>query len=92
MLLTLLTILTLVECPPDIAYHPYTCRVHSQHAPNTTYPYACIVPSQHCLPSLRLRGALLTCSRHHLSLRFRITSIVYGGLLAYMMKAITKIF
>ncbi|MBW0576421.1 hypothetical protein O181_116136 [Austropuccinia psidii MF-1] len=24
---------------------------------------------QHCLPSLRLRGALLTCSQHHFSLR-----------------------
>ncbi|MBW0542481.1 hypothetical protein O181_082196 [Austropuccinia psidii MF-1] len=45
---TLLTILTLAECPPNTAYHPY----------------ACVVPS-----------------RHHLSLRLCITSIVYGGLL-----------
>ncbi|MBW0564517.1 hypothetical protein O181_104232 [Austropuccinia psidii MF-1] len=44
---TLLTILTLAECPPDTAYHPYTCGVPSQHAPDTTYPYACVVPSQH---------------------------------------------
>ncbi|MBW0521685.1 hypothetical protein O181_061400 [Austropuccinia psidii MF-1] len=91
MLPTLLTILTLAECTPDTAYHPYACVVSSRHAPDTTYPYACVVPSQHCLPSLHSRGALPTCSQHHLSLRFCITSIVCSGLLAYMMNAIAKI-
>ncbi|MBW0528409.1 hypothetical protein O181_068124 [Austropuccinia psidii MF-1] len=47
--------------------------------------------SQHCLPSLRSQSALPTCSQHHLSLRFHITSIVYGGLLAYTMNTIAKI-
>ncbi|MBW0555089.1 hypothetical protein O181_094804 [Austropuccinia psidii MF-1] len=87
---------------PNTTYHPYACGVHSRHAPDTTYPYACVVPSRHHL-SLRLCGALLTpliltlaeclstCSRHDLSLRFRPTSIVYGGLLAYTMNAIAKI-
>ncbi|MBW0525263.1 hypothetical protein O181_064978 [Austropuccinia psidii MF-1] len=63
---------------PDTAYHPYACGVHSQHAPNTAYhPYA--------------RSALPTCSQHHLSLCFQVTSIVYGGLLAYTITAIAKI-
>ncbi|MBW0588890.1 hypothetical protein O181_128605 [Austropuccinia psidii MF-1] len=45
---TQLTILTLKECPPDTAYHPYAHVVPSRHAPDTTYdPYACVVPSQH---------------------------------------------
>ncbi|MBW0549576.1 hypothetical protein O181_089291 [Austropuccinia psidii MF-1] len=35
---TLLTILTLAECPPNTAYHPYACGVHSRHAPDNTYP------------------------------------------------------
>ncbi|MBW0548649.1 hypothetical protein O181_088364 [Austropuccinia psidii MF-1] len=79
-------------CPPNTACHPYACVVPSRHAPNTAYhPYAHVVPSRHCLPSLRLRGALPTCSQHHLSLRFRTTSIVYGGLLAYTMNAIAEI-
>ncbi|MBW0580879.1 hypothetical protein O181_120594 [Austropuccinia psidii MF-1] len=48
--------------------------------------------SQHCLPSLRSCSALPTCSRHCLpSSRFRITAIVFGGLLAYMMNAIAEI-
>ncbi|MBW0584319.1 hypothetical protein O181_124034 [Austropuccinia psidii MF-1] len=48
MLPTLLTILTLAECPPDTAYHPYACGVPSRHAPNTAaHPYACGVPSRH---------------------------------------------
>ncbi|MBW0577729.1 hypothetical protein O181_117444 [Austropuccinia psidii MF-1] len=60
MLPTLITILTLAECTPDTAAHPYARQVPSRHAPDTTYPYACVVPSQHCLPSLRLRSALPT--------------------------------
>ncbi|MBW0546987.1 hypothetical protein O181_086702 [Austropuccinia psidii MF-1] len=46
------------QCPPSPSsplltlshprpYHPYTCGVPSQHAPDTTYPYAFVVPSQH---------------------------------------------
>ncbi|MBW0547822.1 hypothetical protein O181_087537 [Austropuccinia psidii MF-1] len=58
--------------PPNTAYHPYTCGVPSQNAPNTTDPYACVVPSQHS-PNTAYhpyaRCAHLTCSRHHLSLR-----------------------
>ncbi|MBW0548635.1 hypothetical protein O181_088350 [Austropuccinia psidii MF-1] len=42
-----LLILTLAECPPDTAYHPYARGVPSRHAPDTTYPYACVVPSRH---------------------------------------------
>ncbi|MBW0545321.1 hypothetical protein O181_085036 [Austropuccinia psidii MF-1] len=63
---TQLTILTLAECPPNTAYHPYACVVPSRHAPNTTYPYAWLVPSQHasdtaCHPyALRLCSALPT--------------------------------
>ncbi|MBW0567125.1 hypothetical protein O181_106840 [Austropuccinia psidii MF-1] len=68
---------------PDTTY-PYACVVPSRNAPDTTYPYACVVPSQHhlslclcsalptclqhCLPSLRSRSALPTCSQHQLSL------------------------
>ncbi|MBW0510147.1 hypothetical protein O181_049862 [Austropuccinia psidii MF-1] len=122
---TQLTILALAECPPNMAYHPYTCGVPSQHAPNTTYdPYACVVPSQnasntayhpyalpsqhasntayhpyahgvpsqHCLPSLRSCSALPTFLQQRLpSSRFCITSIVYGGLLAYTMNTIAEI-
>ncbi|MBW0517025.1 hypothetical protein O181_056740 [Austropuccinia psidii MF-1] len=45
---TQLTILTLAECPPNTAYHPYACIVPSRHASNTAYhPYARGVPSQH---------------------------------------------
>ncbi|MBW0588476.1 hypothetical protein O181_128191, partial [Austropuccinia psidii MF-1] len=54
--------------PPDTAYHTYARGVHSRHAPDTTY-----LPSRHHL-SLRLCGALPTCSRHHLSLRLRSAS------------------
>ncbi|MBW0576201.1 hypothetical protein O181_115916 [Austropuccinia psidii MF-1] len=32
---------------PNTAYHPYARRVHSRHAPGTTYPYAYVVPSRH---------------------------------------------
>ncbi|MBW0591590.1 hypothetical protein O181_131305 [Austropuccinia psidii MF-1] len=171
MLPTLLTIITLAECTPDMlptsliltlaqvpsrhapdTAYPYACVVHSRHAPDITYPYArssaLPICSRHCLRSLRSRSALPTCSQHHLSLRslkcppditypyarssalptpliltlvccppdmlpkppiltlaeclstcsrhdislrFRTTSIVYGGLLAYTMKAIPKI-
>ncbi|MBW0584372.1 hypothetical protein O181_124087 [Austropuccinia psidii MF-1] len=59
---------------PDTTY-PYTCVVPSQHAPDTAYhPYACRLHSQHFLPSLGLLSALLTCSRHHLSLCSRSAS------------------
>ncbi|MBW0593636.1 hypothetical protein O181_133351 [Austropuccinia psidii MF-1] len=61
---------------PDTAYDPYAHGVPSRHAPDNPYdPYAHGVPSRHCLPSSR----------------FRITSTVYGGLLAYTMDAITEI-
>ncbi|MBW0591469.1 hypothetical protein O181_131184 [Austropuccinia psidii MF-1] len=43
---TPLTILALAECPPNTAYHPYTCVVPSQHAPDTAYhPYPRRAPS-----------------------------------------------
>ncbi|MBW0527549.1 hypothetical protein O181_067264 [Austropuccinia psidii MF-1] len=59
MLPTLLTILTLI--PPDTAYHPSACEVHSRHAPNTAYhPYACGVPS-HVLPTLLTILTLAKC-------------------------------
>ncbi|MBW0549112.1 hypothetical protein O181_088827 [Austropuccinia psidii MF-1] len=79
--------------PPDTTYDPYACVVPSQHASDTAYhPYTCRVPSQHCLPSLCSCSALPTCLRQHLpSSLFRITSIVYSGLLAYTMNAIAKI-
>ncbi|MBW0494560.1 hypothetical protein O181_034275 [Austropuccinia psidii MF-1] len=66
---------------PDTAHHPYAHEVPSRHAPDTAYdPYACLV------------GTLPTCLRRRLpSLRFRTTSIVYGGLLAYTMDAIAEI-
>ncbi|MBW0511433.1 hypothetical protein O181_051148 [Austropuccinia psidii MF-1] len=64
----------------------------SQHClPSLRLQSALPTCSQHCLPSLRSRSALPTCSQHHLSLCFRITSIVYGGLLAYTMNAIAEI-
>ncbi|MBW0564033.1 hypothetical protein O181_103748 [Austropuccinia psidii MF-1] len=61
----------LQHCPPSPSshprpYHPYACVVPSQHASDTAYhPYTRGVPSRHCLPALRSRSALLTCSRHH---------------------------
>ncbi|MBW0569714.1 hypothetical protein O181_109429 [Austropuccinia psidii MF-1] len=49
-------------------YHIYAHLVPSRHASNTaSHPYPCVVPSQHCLPSLRSRSALPTCSQNHLS-------------------------
>ncbi|MBW0476496.1 hypothetical protein O181_016211 [Austropuccinia psidii MF-1] len=76
----------------NTANHPYACVVPSQHfLPSLSSRSALPTCSQHCLPSLRLRSALPACSQHHLSLRFCITSIVYGGLLAYTMNAIAEI-
>ncbi|MBW0559517.1 hypothetical protein O181_099232 [Austropuccinia psidii MF-1] len=47
---------------------------------------------RHCLPSLSSCSSLPTCLQQGLpSSRFRTTSIVYGGLLAYTMDAIAKI-
>ncbi|MBW0566579.1 hypothetical protein O181_106294 [Austropuccinia psidii MF-1] len=65
-------ILTLAQVPSQYApetNYPYACVVPSRHPPDTAYhPYARGVHSRHHL-SLRLCGALPTCSRHHLSLR-----------------------
>ncbi|MBW0506114.1 hypothetical protein O181_045829 [Austropuccinia psidii MF-1] len=97
-LTALLTILMLTEFPPDMLPTPLilmlvallTCLRHS--LPSLRLQSALPTCSRHCLPSLCLRSALPTCSRHCLpSLRFRITSTVYGGLLAYMMTAIAEI-
>ncbi|MBW0573697.1 hypothetical protein O181_113412 [Austropuccinia psidii MF-1] len=80
MLPTLLTILTLAACPPNML------------------PTPLILTLAECTPDMLLTPLILTlaeclptCSRHDLSLRFRTTSIVYGGLLAYTMNAIAKI-
>ncbi|MBW0584547.1 hypothetical protein O181_124262 [Austropuccinia psidii MF-1] len=98
MLPTLLTILTLMKCPPDTAYDPYARGVPSRHTPDTAYdPYARGVPSRHAPdtaydPYACLVSTLPTCLQRRLpSLRFRTTSIVYGGLLAYTIKAIAEI-
>ncbi|MBW0585893.1 hypothetical protein O181_125608 [Austropuccinia psidii MF-1] len=62
--------------PPDTASRSilhqksYRRTLSTRHA---YHPYACVVPSRHHL-SLRLCGALPTCSRHHLSLRSRSAS------------------
>ncbi|MBW0500018.1 hypothetical protein O181_039733 [Austropuccinia psidii MF-1] len=86
-------------------YHPYACGVPSRHPPTllTILTLAEFPPDRHSLPSLRSRSALPkcsqhclpsalpACSQHCLSLPFRITSIVYGGLLAYTMNTIAKI-
>ncbi|MBW0590431.1 hypothetical protein O181_130146 [Austropuccinia psidii MF-1] len=68
-------------------YHPYTRRVPSQHAPDTTYPYACVVPFRHAsdtaylpyargVPSQHAPYTHGVPSRHHSSLRFCILSVV----------------
>ncbi|MBW0559348.1 hypothetical protein O181_099063 [Austropuccinia psidii MF-1] len=60
-------ILTVAKVPsryaPATAYHPYTCRVHYQHAPNTNYPYACVVPSRHA-PDTSYPYACVVPSQH----------------------------
>ncbi|MBW0476734.1 hypothetical protein O181_016449 [Austropuccinia psidii MF-1] len=57
----------LLTLPHPRPYHLYAHVVPSRHASDTaSHPYACCsrdIP-QHCLPSLRLRSALPTCSQH----------------------------
>ncbi|MBW0568243.1 hypothetical protein O181_107958 [Austropuccinia psidii MF-1] len=89
---TQLTILTLAECPPDTAYHPYACVVPSQHAPNTTYdPYACVVPSRNASDTAYHPYTCRVPSGHAPDTTYPITSIVYGGFFVYTTNTIAKI-